>query len=183
MLKNVWLCFRTSSPFVGNNPSLQTHSFSEDLGKCNKTGNPSISNFSTILTSHILILAGNSHHLPSDEAYRQRLSLPCYRLLTPCYKCKPNERRFSTKFSLKRDSAGVSILSHDICRFQAPSSFPSYLLVPASEMYGFILTKHKHIGEEEKPAPSSVDISSPMIAPPVSSLQQSAFCTLKKQIA
>ncbi len=80
MLKNTWLCFRISSSFVGNNPSLQIHSFSEDLGKCNKTGNPFITDFSTILTSHILILA-NSSHLPSDEAYRQCLSLPCYRFI------------------------------------------------------------------------------------------------------
>jgi hypothetical protein len=67
MLKNNCLCFRMSSSFVGNNPSLQIHSFSEDQGKCNKTCNPSIGNFSTILTSDILILAGSSH-LPSDEA-------------------------------------------------------------------------------------------------------------------
>jgi hypothetical protein len=104
MLKNAWLSFRISSSFVGNNPSLQIHSFSEDRGKCNKAGNPSISDFSTILTSHILILADSSH-LPSDEAYRQRLSLPCNRLPTPCYECKPNAKHFSTKFSLKRDSA------------------------------------------------------------------------------
>ncbi len=30
MLKDSWLCFRISSSFVGNNPSLQIHSFSED---------------------------------------------------------------------------------------------------------------------------------------------------------
>jgi hypothetical protein len=48
MLKNAWpLCFGISSAFVGNNPSLQIHSFSEDRGKCNKMGNPSISDFST----------------------------------------------------------------------------------------------------------------------------------------
>ena len=81
--------FRISSSFVGNNHSLQIHSFSEDRGKCNKTGNPSISDFSTNLTSDILILADSSH-LPSDEAYRQRLSLPCYSISTPCYECKPN---------------------------------------------------------------------------------------------
>ena len=51
MLKNDCLCFRMSSSFVGNNPSLQIHSFSEDRGKCNQTGNPSISDFSTNLTS------------------------------------------------------------------------------------------------------------------------------------
>ncbi len=55
MLKNAWLCFRISSSFkfvsTCNNPSLpQIHSFSDDRGKCNKTGNPSISYFSTILT-------------------------------------------------------------------------------------------------------------------------------------
>jgi hypothetical protein len=105
MLKNSWLCFRISSSFVGNNPSLQAHSFSEDRGKCNKTCNPSISDFSTNLTSDIPILADSSH-LPSDEAYRQSLPLPCYRLSTPCYECKPNSRHFSMKFSLKRDSAG-----------------------------------------------------------------------------
>jgi hypothetical protein len=100
MVKNAWLCFRISFSFVSNNPSLQTHSFSEDRGKGNKTGNPSISNFSTILTSHFLILADSSH-LPSDEAYRQCLSLPCYRLSTPSYECKPKERHFIDKIFIK----------------------------------------------------------------------------------
>ncbi len=99
-IKNAWLCFRMLSSFVGNNPSLQIHSFSEDRGKCNKTCNPSISDFSTILTSDIPIHADSSH-LPSDEAYRQRLSLPCYRLSTPCYGCKPNARHFFDKIFIK----------------------------------------------------------------------------------
>jgi hypothetical protein len=47
--------------------------------------------FSTIpgLTSHLpsLFLADSSH-LPSDEAYRQRLSLPCNSFSKPCYKPK-----------------------------------------------------------------------------------------------
>jgi hypothetical protein len=30
MLKKDCLCFRMSSSFIGNNPSLQIHSFSED---------------------------------------------------------------------------------------------------------------------------------------------------------
>ncbi len=102
MPKNTWLCFRMSSSFVGNNPSLQINSFNEDRGKYNKIGNPSISDFSTILTSDILILAENSHLLvPSDEAYRQCLSLPCYRLSTPCYECKPNTRHFFDKIFIK----------------------------------------------------------------------------------
>ncbi len=81
---------------------LKNNSFSEDLGKCNKTGNPSISDFSTILTSDIPILADSSH-LPSDEAYRDRqcLSLLCNRLSTPCYECKPNARHFFDKIFIK----------------------------------------------------------------------------------
>ncbi len=100
MLMNDCLCFRISSSFVGNNPSLQIHSFSKDLGKCNKTCNPSISDFSTILTSHLLSLADSSH-LPCDEAYRQCLSLPCNRLSTPCYECKPKARHFFDKIFIK----------------------------------------------------------------------------------
>ncbi len=158
MLKSTWLCFRISSSFVCNNPSQLIHSFSENLGKCNKIGNPSITDFSTILTSDIRILADSSH-LPSGEAYRQCLSLPCYCLSTPCYECKPKARHFFDKISLSvillGENASVSILSHDICRlmrdhhpahaihylwlslpcrFQAQYSFRSYLLIPASEL-------------------------------------------------
>ena len=122
MLKNAWLCFRMSSSFEGNNPSLQIHSFREDLGKCNKTVDASISDFSTILTRDIPILADSSH-LPSDESYRQCLSLPCNRLSTPCYECKPNTRHFFDKSFIKAliprlPGGNVSIMprSHDICR-------------------------------------------------------------------
>ncbi len=148
---------------VGNNPSRQSHSFSEDRGEGNKTGNPSITDFSTILAGHILILADSSHlPLASDEleAYRQRLSLPCYRLSTPCYECKPNARHFFDKIFIKawfcwwgkmcwfRHITSVGwleiMIQHTIhylqlslpCRFQALYSFPSYLLVPASELSG-----------------------------------------------
>jgi hypothetical protein len=100
MLKNAWLCFRISSSFACNNPSQLIHSFSENRGKCNKISNPSMSDFSTILTSDIQILADSSH-LPSDEAYRQRLSLPCYGLSAPSYECKPNTRHFSDKIFIK----------------------------------------------------------------------------------
>ncbi len=62
MLKNLnaWICSGISSSFVGNNPLLHIHSFSEDRGKCNKIGNPFISYF-TMLMIHILILADNSY--------------------------------------------------------------------------------------------------------------------------
>ncbi len=98
MLDIAWLCFRMSSSFVCNNPSLQIHSFSEDQGKCNKTVDASITDFSTILTSYNLILRlADSSHLPSSEAYRQRMSLPSYHFSTPCYECKPNARHFFIK--------------------------------------------------------------------------------------
>jgi hypothetical protein len=99
MLKNALLCFRISSSFVGTILNCRfTHL--EKIEKRNKTGNPSISNFFTILTSDILILADSSY-LPSDEANRQRLSLPCYRLSTPCDECKPNTRHFFDKIFIK----------------------------------------------------------------------------------
>jgi hypothetical protein len=100
MLENACLCFRMSSSFEGNNPSLQIHSFSEDQGKCNKTVNASISYFSTILMSYNQILADSSH-LPSNEAFRQRMSLPSYCFSTPCYECDPNARHFFDKISIK----------------------------------------------------------------------------------
>jgi hypothetical protein len=71
VLKNAaWICFGISSSLLGNNSSLQIRSFSEDEGQCNKTGGPSISDFSAIQvpTSHMLSLAASSY-VPSDEAY------------------------------------------------------------------------------------------------------------------
>jgi hypothetical protein len=155
MLKNAWLCFRISSSFVCNNPPLQIHSFSDNWGKCNKTGDPSISYFSTILTSDILILA-NSSYLPSPSH-----AISCYRLSTPCYECKPNTRHCFDKIFIKAWFCwgGICLICHMtsvgwleimiqhttsiICdlhfpqvpsRFQARYSFPSYLLIPASEL-------------------------------------------------
>ena len=60
------ILFRRQQPLTAES-AVQIHSFSEDQGKCNQTGNPSISDFSANLTSDILILADSSH-LPSDEA-------------------------------------------------------------------------------------------------------------------
>ncbi len=206
MLKNAWLCFRISSSFVGNNPSLQIHSFSKDRGKCNKTCNPSISDFSTImiLTSHLLVLADSSH-LPSDEAYRQRMYLPCYSISTPCYECKPNARHFFDKIFIKAwfcwgemclfcymTSVGwlEIMINHTpsiICDFHFPVDFRLDILFPHIFWFlhqnwvginGFTLTKLWSVGDEEKAIPSSLNNRSPMIAPPI--LPQSAFCALKK---
>ncbi len=110
---------------------LQIHSesFSEDRGKCNQTGrNPSISDFSTNLTSDILILAVSSH-LPSDEAYRQCLSpaggpgpMPqsfidaaaLLRVQAQLERATFFRRNFHKSVVLLGGS--VSILSHDICK-------------------------------------------------------------------
>ncbi len=90
---------RSGMPRAARQPTYSVNSVNLVL-KHNKTVNPFISGIFTFLTSHILILADSSH-LPSDEAYRQRLSLPCNRLLTPCYECKPNARNFFDKIFIK----------------------------------------------------------------------------------
>jgi hypothetical protein len=128
-LRNAWLCFRVSSSFVGNNPSLQILSFSEDQGNWNKTGNPSLSYSSTFLTSDILILADSSH-LPSDEAYRQRLSVPCYRISTPCYKCKLKARHFLDKIFYRRFEIMIQHTTSIICDFHLPVDFRLDILFP-----------------------------------------------------
>ncbi len=153
MLRNAWLCFRLSSSFGGNNPSLQIHSFIEDLGKCNETVNPSISYLSTILTSHLLILA-DSAYLPSDEADRQHLSLPCYRLSTPCYECTPNAWHFLDKNFIKHHTPSI------ICDFHFPADFRLDILFPHIFWFlhqnwvgigGFALTKLNVLGTKTKP--------------------------------
>ncbi len=202
--KNAWVCFRISSSFIGNNPSLQIRSFCEDWGKCNKTGNPSIANFSTIPTSHILNLADTSYLL-NDDSYTLSLSLLCYCLSTPCYECKSNARHFVAKLFIKAcccwekmclsyqvpsvDSLELTLYhtSSNICDFHSPVDVG--LNVPFPHIFwflhqnrlgipGFTLPKLRNVGDEDKTIWSSLDTSSLMIAQPV--LQQSALCALKK---
>ncbi len=197
------ILFRRQQPLTAES-AVQIHSFSKDQGKCNKTCNPSISNFSTILTSYILILAYSSH-LPSDEAYIQRMSLPCYRLSTHCYECMPNARHFFDKVFIKAwfcwgkmclfchmTSVGwLEIMIHHtpsiICDFHFPVDFRLDVLSPHIFWFlhqnwvgigWFTLTKLRHVGDEEKTILSCLDTSSPTISPLV--LPQSAFCALKK---
>ncbi len=162
MLKNAWICFRISSSSLGNTPSIQILSFSDDRGKCDMTGDPSIEDFYTIQTSHMLSLAGSSY-LPSDESYRLYLSFLCYRLSTTSWECKPNERHFFGKIFIKTrccwertclscrmPSIGIfeRMLYHtssNICDFHSSTflyhfpidyrlcPFSSYFFVPASE--------------------------------------------------
>ncbi len=153
--------------------------------------------------SLLLILADISY-LPSDEAYRQQLSLPCYRSSTPCNECKPKARHFFDKSFIKAwfccekiclfchtTSVGwLEIMIHHmpsiICDFHHHEDFMLDILFPHIFWFlhqnwvgtgGFALTKLRHIGDEEKTIPSCLDTRSPMIVPPV--LPQSAFCALK----
>jgi hypothetical protein len=129
------------------------------------------------------------------------------RLATSASSPTRNIASVSTKFSLKRGSAGGKcvysvILSHDICRlirdydpaytihycdFHFPADFRLYLPFPHIFWFlhqdwvgldGFTLTMLSHVGDEEKTIPSCLDTHSPIIAPPV--LPQSAFCALKR---
>jgi hypothetical protein len=111
-----------------------------------KTGNPCISDFSTILTSDIQILADSSH-LPSDEATCKICpshAIVYQRLATSA---SPTRDIFSTKFSSKRGSWGKMglfcqmtsvgcleiMIQHTpsiICDFHFPVDFRLVILFP-----------------------------------------------------
>ncbi len=141
-----------------------------------------------------LILADSSHSsLPSDEAYRQRMSLPSYRFSTLCYECNPNARHFCDKIFIKAQfcwgkfclfchmtSVGwLEIMIHHtpsiICDFHLPVDFRLDILFPHIfgflhqnwvGIYGFTLTKLRHVGDKEKTIPSCLDTHSPILLHP-----------------
>ncbi len=133
------------------------------------------------------------------------MSLPCYRLSTPCYERKPNARHFFDIIFIKAwfcwgkiclfchmtSVGGLEIMIQHtpsiICDFHVPVDFRLDILFPHIFWFlhqnsvgigGFTLTELRSFGDEDKTIPSCLDTSSPMIAPPV--LPQSAFCALKK---
>ncbi len=139
------------------------------------------------------------------EAYRQRLSLLCYCLSTPCNECKHNTRHFFDNIFIKAwfcwgeiilemclfchmTSVGwLEIMIHHtqciICDFHFPVDFRINTLSsfgPCIRMGigWFTPTKLRSVVDEEKTIPSCLDTSSPMIAPPV--LLLTTFCALKK---
>ena len=97
VLKNAWICFRTSSSSLGNNPSLQNHSFCENRGKCNQTCEPTSRVFSSALMRQDLLVA-DSILLPWNEAYNHSLSLSSLLLSMPCWEGNPMGDTFSPIF-------------------------------------------------------------------------------------
>ncbi len=75
MVKNTCLCLRISSSFVGNTPSLQTHSLSKDRGKCNKNGMDdsgtrrfSPSYYADIINVSVVLCCGGAGPVPPSDA-------------------------------------------------------------------------------------------------------------------
>ena len=104
VLKNAWICFRTSSSSLGNSPSLQNHSFCENQEKCNQTCEPTSRVFCSALMRQDLLVA-DSIFIPWNEAYYHSLSLSSLLLSMPCRDGSPMGDTFSPKFSLNNDSA------------------------------------------------------------------------------
>ncbi len=67
VLKNAWICFRTSFSWVGNNPSVQIHLFCKNWGKCHWTCDSSYGLFSAVLMRCDLHVADPSY-LQCNEA-------------------------------------------------------------------------------------------------------------------
>ncbi len=104
VLKNACICFRTSFSWVGNNPSLQIHSYCENRAKCEWTCDPNDEVFSSVLTKQDLLVADSSYQL-WYEAYELSLSLWSHLLLMPCWEASPTSNNFLQKCLLKDDSA------------------------------------------------------------------------------
>jgi hypothetical protein len=98
VLKNDWICFRTSSPLLGNNPSLQSHSFCENWGKCNQICGQTNEAFPSSKTYNV----ADSSCLPGNEAYKHSLSLSSLLLSMPCWEGTPNGRHFFAEKFIKR---------------------------------------------------------------------------------
>ncbi len=72
--KNAWICLRAASSSLGNNPSLQNHSFYENRGECNQTCEHTGQIFSSALMWEDLHIADNIF-IPWNEARHHTLSL------------------------------------------------------------------------------------------------------------
>ena len=189
--------------WVGNNPSLQIQSFSENRGKCNRTCEPTNGFFSSALMRQDLHVADSSY-LPWNEAYAHSLSLSSLLLSMPCWEGKPNGRHFfaeifikswfcSKKLCLLRCMLSACRLEFMIYHlssldfdFHMSVDFGFNVLFPhifsvlhctSIETSWFSLLIHESLLTEEKSMQSSIDISIQMLPPPDSA--QSAFA-LKK---
>ena len=100
VLVSDWICFRTSSSTLGNNPSLQNHSFGGNRGKCNQACEQTSAIFSFVLMRHNLLVADCSY-LSQIEASGHFLFFSYLLYLMPCWECKPNGRHFLLKYFIK----------------------------------------------------------------------------------
>ncbi len=102
ILKNVRICFTTSSSSLGNNASLQNKPFCKNRGKCNQTCEPTNEIFSSALMGQDLHVA-DSIYLPWNESDNEcSLSLSSLELSMPCWGGKPNGRHFFAEEVIKR---------------------------------------------------------------------------------
>ncbi len=101
VLKNACICFRTSFFWVGNNPSLQIHSYCENQAKCDWTCDPNDEVFSSVLTKQDLLVEDSLYQL-WYEAYELSLSIWSHLLLMPCWEGEPNQQQFSAEMFIKR---------------------------------------------------------------------------------
>ena len=99
--RNACICFITSFSWVGNNPSLQIHSFCENLAKCYWTCDPNDKVFSSVLTRQDLLVADNSFQR-WYEACESSQSLWSYLLLMPCWEGEPKQQQFFAEMFIKR---------------------------------------------------------------------------------
>ena len=205
MLMNVWICFRTSISFEGNNPPLQIRSFGGNRGKCNRTRDSTEPLFSAVLMRQELLVADSSY-LPWNEAYEHSLSLSSHLFLVLCYEDEPNERHFFAEIFIKRwfcskkscriccmlAKYGLKfMISHaqsldfefhiqvDFGFNDIFSHIFSFLYHNSVETSWFSLMRHEKLLTEEKCMQSSIDTTISMLSPTNS--PQSAFARKKKR--
>ncbi len=111
VLKNAWICFRTSFSWVGNSPSLQTHLFCENLRKCHQTRDSTNGLFSAVLMRHDLHVADCSY-LPWNEAYKDSLPVSSLLLLMRSWEGMPNERHFWAESFIKQGFCSKMLCLH-----------------------------------------------------------------------
>ncbi len=103
MLKNAWICFRTSFSWVGNNPSLQSHLFCENQRKSYQTRDPTDGLFFAVLLRQDLHIADSFIYKGMKFINTLCLShLICYWCLAG--KASPMRDTFLLNFSSNKDS-------------------------------------------------------------------------------
>ncbi len=121
VLKNSWICFRTSSSLKGNNSSTQNHSICENRGDCNQTCELTNRVFSSALMRQDLLVA-DSIFLPRNEAYKHSLSRSSLLLSMPCWEGNPMGDTSSPINSLNNDSARKCCVYFVACCLHADKS-------------------------------------------------------------